>query len=223
MSYERWAIVVMDRDAREWQARFLAELAERGVTLAGDELMRDGVLVGSARFEPLTAASAQLAAWIGGGARPFLGAPAGLFVWRHYLASRADRLVIVPAIARAARGAVEDLDSHELRELVVRRRFALSELLSEHGLDEGRALLELKASSYLDSAAREARRILIDRQLDVWSGVDPESRPNPLRIVSAGELGDDARVALDHAELELWAFDEALASGGDEFWIDADD
>jgi hypothetical protein len=219
---ERWGIVIMDRGRADgWEARFLAELAEHQVTLEGEDLLLDGVFVGSAHFEPLSAATGALATWIGAGARPHLGAPAGLFLWGHYAADGRQERELVDAIAHAARGAVERRDSHELRELVVRQRFALSELLSEYGLEEGRVLLERDdASPYITAAVAELRRVLDEHKIDEWGGFD-EASHSRLRIFPVGPLSHETQLALDLTRFELWAFDHALASGKDNFWTDA--
>src|SRR5258705_10824936 len=107
MSYERWAVVVMDRGEPErWRTRFLETLAEHDVELSGDELRLAGTWVGNARFEPLGSVGEPLASWIGAGDRPFVGAPARVFVWSHYLADHTQRAAVVCAIAPAAPGAM---------------------------------------------------------------------------------------------------------------------
>ena len=240
MNARRFAIVVMDRGQPDgWRERFLSQLAQgattmrgeplgRGaVTLAGDELHLEGEWVGAARFEPLGWADGPLREWVRHGARPYLGAPAGLFVWSHFLAR--DQSDLVETVARAATGAGYRLDTHELREHVVRRRFALTNMTSVYGFEEGRALLERQAGAYIDDAVSEIKRALASKRIDVWAGFDGDADGNnPLRIYppmeTAGEHVPNERVdhILGQLEIELWAFHEKLGFPNDEFWIDAD-
>jgi hypothetical protein len=240
MTPGRFAVVVMDRGQPDgWRERFLGQLAQgattmrgeplgRGaVTLAGDQLHLDGEWVGAARFEPVEWADGPLRDWIRQGTRPFVGAPAGLFVWSHLLAPDASDLV--ETVARTARGAGYRLDTHELREHVVRRRFALTNLTSAYGFEEGRALLERQPCSYIDDAVSEIKRALASKEIDVWAGFDGNAAGNnPLRIYPpmevAGERVPDERIddVLHPLGIEIWAFREKLGFPNDEFWIDAD-
>jgi len=241
MSFARFAIVVMDRGQREgWRERFIEQLAlgevtSRGeqlargvVTLKGEELQLQGEWIGNARFEPLEWADETLSRWVSAGARPCLGAPAGLFVWSHFMApSGAGDLVA--AIARAALGPGYRLDTHELREHVVRRQFQLTQLTSRYGFDEGSALLERKPGPYIDDAVAAIKRVLIANRIEAWAGFDPDAEGNnPLRLYPPMTIADEV-VSNDRIDdvlyplkVEICAFHARLGDALDDFWYDAD-
>ena len=242
MSFERFALVVMDRGQREgWRERFLDEIARgdvtlRGeplgqgaVTLQGDELQLQGQWMGNARFEPLEWADETLSQWISAGARPFVGAPAGLFVWSHLMANRTQERDLVNTLARAARGAGYRLDTHELHENVLRRQFSLTETTTAYGFEEGTAFLERQPGPYMDDVVAAVKRALAANKIDIWAGFDPDAEGNnPLRLYPpmevAGEPVPNERVdrVLYALDIEIWAFSAELRDPRGEFWIDAD-
>jgi hypothetical protein len=242
MTVARFAIVVMDRGEREgWRGRFLEQIAQGKVALPGEkfdvgggilqgqELRLQGEWIGTGRFEPLASADEALSQWIAVGARPFVGAPAGLFVWSHPMANGSQQRDLVSTLVRAARGAGYRLDTHELRENVMRRTFPLTEATTPYGFEEGTAFLERRPGPYMDDVVAAVKRALTASQIEIWSGFDPDAEGNnPLRIYPpmdiAGELVPNERVdsVLYHLEVEIWAFPEKLGDACDQFWIDAD-
>ncbi len=240
-TYMRFAIVVMDRGQPEgWRERFLERLAQgastlrgeklgRGeVTLQGEKLLLQGEWIGNARFEPLEHADDTLSRWIAAGSRPFIGAPAGLFVWSHFMAP-SDAQDLVETLAHAALGAGYRHDTHELREHVVRRRFQLTNLTSEYGFDEGAALLERQPGLYIDDVIAAVSQVLAADRIDAWVGFSREAvGNNPIRLYPpvevAGELIPNAHVdrVLYPLDVEIWALHEKLGDSLDAFWYDLD-
>lgn len=229
MSHHRFAIVVMDRGRGEsWRERFVEDLARADVTLQGDRIYLRGEWMGAGRFEPLGEADETLSKWISVGGRPFLGEPSGLFVWSHFMApSNAGDLVAT--LARTAYGAGYRLDTHGLRENVVRRRFRLTELTTPDGFEEGSALLEREPGPYLDEVVSAVKQALEANQITAWAGVSREARgTNPLRLYppveQAGHHVPNERVddVLYPLTVEIWAFHEKLGDDLDDFWYDLD-
>jgi len=242
MSFARFAIVVMDRgEPQDWRERFIGEIARGDVTLRGEqlgageltlhgeELRLQGEWMGNARFEPLEWASDALSQWIEVGTRPFLGAPAGLFVWSHLMANGSQQRDLVTTLARGARGAACRLDTRELRESVMKRTFALTETTTPYGFEEGTALLERQLGPYMEEVVAKIKRVLAEKRIDIWAGFDPKAEGNnPLRLYPpmdvAGVQVPNERVdgVLSLLKIEICAFPKMLGDGCDEFWIDAD-
>lgn len=232
-TYMRFAIVVMDRGRDRWREDFLDELARRGVTLHNDETHLNeihlrGEWMGEGRLEPLETADATLSEWIAIGDRPFIGAPAGLFVWSHFMAP-SDSHDLVEALAHAALGAGYRFDSHELREHVVRRQFELVSLTSPYGFDEGTALLERQPGLYMDDVVGAVKRLLAENEIEAWAGFDPNvTEGNPVRLYPpmeiAGKPISNSQVdsVLHRLTVEIWAFHRQLGYPNDHFWTDAD-
>lgn len=195
----------------------------------GEALRLQGEWMGNARFESLDWADEALSQWLAVGARPFVGAPAGLFVWSHVMANGSQQRDLVSTVVRAAWGAGYRLDTHELRENVVRREFPLTEMTTPYGFEEGTAFLEREPGPYMDSVVTAVKRVLAANQIEVWAGFAPDAEANnPLRLYPpmdiAGEQIPNQRVdrVLYHLDIEIWAFPERLGDSRDEFWIDAD-
>jgi hypothetical protein len=229
VSYGRFAIVVMNRGRGEhWREKFIEDLARSEVTVQNDKIHLRGEWMGAARFEPLEWADETLSKWIALGTRPFVGEPAGLFVWSHFMVP-SDASDLVAALAHAARGAGYRLDTHELREHVVRRTFRLTQLTSPHGFDDGAALLEREPGPYMDDVVAAIKQVLDANRIDAWAGLSREPvENNPLRLYPpmelAGEQVPNERIddVLYLLTFEMWAFHDKLGDNLDDFWYDLD-
>lgn len=230
MRHVRFAIVIMDGGEPEtWRATFLDDLARRHVELRNDDLQLNGEWIGGARLVPLESATGPLKSWIAAGARAFVGAPAGLFMWSHYLADGSQSSELAVAIAHAARGAVQRLDRQEINELIELHAFPLTELTSSSGFEEGSVLLERRSGSYTEAVVAQVKAVLAAQQIEAWVGFEPDVEGNPIRLYPPLSVaGEEIAVAetdrvLSKLDVELWAFRAHLWDRPDGFWIELDD
>lgn len=209
-------------------ARFTATLREWGVEVRGDELYVGDRFAAVCTFEPVAAFDGKLAEWCRAGARPFIGAPSGVFLWNHApLGAGEDEVgTVVRAICHASRGAVLKIARDVLRELVVQRTFGLRELTHQYGFDEGMALLEATPGPYIEHVLAQIREVLAREQIEICVGLTEHRGPNPLRawppMTRAGADVPNERVDRELAGLEMviWAFRDRVHAWDDEFWYD---
>jgi hypothetical protein len=136
---------------------------------------------------------------------------------------------LVAALAHAAYGAGYRLDTHEVREHVVRRQFRLTQLTSPDGFDEGAALLEREPGPYMDEVVAAIKQVLDKNRISAWVGLSREAvASNPLRLFPPMELAGHPAltegIAIDDVlyplMVEIWAFHDKLGDVLDDFWYD---